>query len=148
MSNVRRHREIVYDDMFSNDTIRVMLVGELASWLYEAEAVEAALGALSQDPMNPALRSAFGDAIDSLSSIVTGWIDIHAPEKAPDDDLPNRMRQIKKLFRQVDFLLMPDTTLEADQAVSGVKARVRVHAEKISAALDQYADIVRSMIHR
>lgn len=145
---MRRHRNIVFDDMFSDDTILVMLVGELVNWLYSAEAAETALAALTQDPMNPQLRSALDEATNSLTSIVTGWIDIHAPEKAPDGDLPTRMKEIKKLFRQVDFLLMPDTTLEADQAISGVKAKVRTHADKIGAALDQFADTVRGMIHR
>ena len=146
MMNGEKHREIPYEDTFSSDTILVMLVGELLNWLRTVEEAEAALVALARGPGDMGFRDAFDEAIKAFTQVPTGWIDIHAPEKAPDADLPGQMREIRKLFQRVDFLLMPDTTVPEEQALSGVKARLRGQADKISATLDGFAETLRGMV--
>lgn len=146
MANGEKRREIPFEDAFSSDTILVMLVGELLSWLRAAEKAEAALAALAQQPGDAGVRDAYDEAIKAVTQIPTGWIDMHAPEKVPDADLPTQMREIRKLLRQIDFLLMPDTTVPEEQALSGVKARLRGQADRIGIALDSFADVLRGMI--
>ena len=146
MTNEVKQREFEFVEGVSDDTILAMLVGELMSWLRGAEAAEAALAALTQEPKDTTRRSAFDEATQAFLKMPTDWIELHVPEKAPDADLPAQMSDIAKLFQRVDFLLMADSTLPEGQALSGVRARLRGQAEKIKMALDQFAAAIRGMV--
>ena len=146
MTNGSRHREIVIKEDFSSDTIRIMFVDELLNWFRAAEEAETALVALTERPKDGEGRNAFKEATQAFVEYSTGWIELQAAEKAPDADIPSQMREIKKLFQRVDFLLIPDTTLPEEQALSGVRARLRGQAEKIDTALNRFANTIQGIV--
>ena len=148
MTNEAKRRAIEIPEGFSDhrDKIRVMLVGELLNWLRTAEEAEAALVTLAREPQDSRLRSTFDKAAKDFLQVPTDWIALHAAEKAPDADLPAVIKDTRKAFGQVDFFLMPDSTVPEDQALSRMRGRVRGQAEKVGMGLDKVAEAIQGMI--
>jgi hypothetical protein len=146
MSNEVKHREIVVRENFSRDGIAIMLVQELLVWFRAAEEVEARLAALVEQPRNIGARTAFDDALQAFTERPIDWLVLQSSEKAPEADMPGQIKGIRKLFGQVDFFLMPDPKVSEEQALSGIKARVRSQAGKIDAALNRLAGSIQDFM--
>ena len=146
MSHQVKHREITIRENFSRDGVAIMLVDELLAWFRGAELVEARLADLVEQPTNVGVRTVFDDALQAFMERPIDWIILQASEKAPEANMPGQISEIRKLFGQVDFFLMPDPKVPEDQALSGIKARVRSQAGKIDAALNRLASSIQDFM--
>lgn len=147
MSNgATKRRDIAYESFQTSDSVKRMLLTELVNWLRTAEVAEDSVLALLNHPMDEELKQAYDAATQEVVMYPTEWIAHHCGEKAPNANIPDQLRDIRKLLQRVDFLLMKDPTVPDDQVESGVRARVRGQAVKIDEALNHLAESIQGIM--